>query len=883
MESNIFQIKEFRISNKMKDILKLPSELFFTNGNIVFSSQKDIQEFVFAFNNAIKKELLPKNTVYLDAGNLSIMALMLEIFHYIFARYIQSNAPEFFIEGYSFIEEKLKASNHSLSELLRFFLNNYSNIKLDITDDSTNKKTQSKYLSLDTKEGRAYILEEMFVLILLKENPAISRFSILFENDVLEKDASYQIFKSAMGEWSNKNAHFLDSALDIISFLKTCILASSENLKLQLEYIKNNWGKYIHAFDSTILIVESLVEEAWGKGGCGTHYSGDIYVPTFQKVQTDGPLFSKDENWMAETVLLAKNTYVYLYQLSKKYKRKISKLDEIPEEELENMEKAGINALWLIGLWERSIASAKIKQKCGNKEAIASAYSIREYKIASELGGDEALLKLKEKAGQHGIRLSADMVPNHTAIDSDEVINKPQFFLQTKTPPYPSYDFSGEDLSSDKDVSIYLERHYYSKEDCAVVFKRVNRKTKDEIYIYHGNDGTGMPWNDTAQLDFLKSEVREHVIEQIIKIAKTFQIIRFDAAMVLTQRHIRRLWYPANGSSDGIPSRIGKEMSDKDFYKCIPCEFWREVVDRVAKEVPDTLLLAEAFWMLEGYFVRSLGMHRVYNSAFMNMLKREENEKYRSTIKNTLLLDKEVLKRYVNFMSNPDEESAITQFGDGDKYFGCCKMMVLMPGLPMFSHGQFWGMKEKYGMEYKKAYLDEAGDEMLFERHQKEIFPLLKKRYLFSSVENFYFYDVVLDGLVNENVFAWSNRYENEATLIFYNNKYEECSGRIFSSCPARTSSKESESSTSLLDALNLHSGDEYYTIFYEFHSKLYYIRSNTELKDKGFFVILKGFECQLFIDIEEVKDELGLYKKLCKKLAGQGISNIDFGEKVKK
>ena len=37
----------------------------------------------------------------------------------------------------------------------------------------------------------------------------------------------------------------------------------------------------------------------------------------------------------------------------------------------------------------------------------------------------------------------------------------------------------------------------------------------------------------------------------------------------------------------------------------MPAEFWRDVVDRVAAEVPGTLLLAEAFWMMEGYFVRS--------------------------------------------------------------------------------------------------------------------------------------------------------------------------------------------------------------------------------------------------------------------------------------
>ena len=106
-------------------------------------------------------------------------------------------------------------------------------------------------------------------------------------------------------------------------------------------------------------------------------------------------------------------------------------------------------------------------------------------------------------------------------------------------------------------------------------------------------------------------------------------------------------------------------MNQAEFDRCMPHEFWREVVDRVAAEVPGTLLLAEAFWLMEGYFVRTLGMHRVYNSAFMNMLRDEENAKYRSVIKNTLEFDPDIMKRYVNFMSNPDERTAIDQFGTG--------------------------------------------------------------------------------------------------------------------------------------------------------------------------------------------------------------------------
>ena len=210
-------------------------------------------------------------------------------------------------------------------------------------------------------------------------------------------------------------------------------------------------------------------------------------------------------------------------------------------------------------------------------------------------------------------------------------------------------------------------------------------------YFYHGNDGTSMPWNDTAQLNYLNPEVREAMIQTIIHVARQFPVIRFDAAMTLTKKHFQRLWFPEPGTGGAIPTRTEHSISRKGFDQLMPDEFWREVVDRIAVEAPDTLLLAEAFWLLEGYFVRTLGMHRVYNSAFMNMLRDEENGKYRTVMKNTLEFDPEILKRFVNFMNNPDERTSVDQFGKDDKYFGVSTMMVTLPGLPMFGHGQVEG------------------------------------------------------------------------------------------------------------------------------------------------------------------------------------------------
>ena len=120
---------------------------------------------------------------------------------------------------------------------------------------------------------------------------------------------------------------------------------------------------------------------------------------------------------MPRLVLLARNTYVWLEQLSHKHQRWIKTLDQIPDEELDLLASRGFTGLWLIGLWERSAASQRIKQRMGQQDAVASAYSLYSYDIASDLGGWPALHNLRARAWQRGIRLSADMVPNHMGID----------------------------------------------------------------------------------------------------------------------------------------------------------------------------------------------------------------------------------------------------------------------------------------------------------------------------------------------------------------------------------------------------------------------------------------------------------------------------------
>ena len=123
-------------------------------------------------------------------------------------------------------------------------------------------------------------------------------------------------------------------------------------------------------------------------------------------------------------------------------------------------------------------------------------------RIADDLGGDAAYASLRDRAWARGIRLASDMVPNHMGIDSTWVIERPDLFLSLPYPPYPSYTYGGPDLSGSDRVGIYLEDHYWDSSDAAVTFKRVDRWTGEERYLYHGNDGTSFEITTNAMLPF---------------------------------------------------------------------------------------------------------------------------------------------------------------------------------------------------------------------------------------------------------------------------------------------------------------------------------------------------------------------------------------------
>jgi glycosidase len=879
---------EFHISRKARERYQFAESLFSYNGNVILASMAACREFAHRMNRVRDAEKHPEQAV--QAGQLFAMGLIDEASHVIMARYREQFDPQVMTSALDWFGAQVGPDK--LDSMLLAFVEQFPGISI-----MRGEQTPAQWLSgsMAGLPHRAAALEELLLLWTANRNEAFRPFEELFdERPLAEKTAYREVTARMPAYFASRPLVPLPGAkpMSLLDLLRAPALRSPRSLSDQLAIIRDLWRPLLgDALDRFLLMAGEILREEelalWAQfNPPGTRRGPQQWpatashadVPAFGDPAHEYEKFSPDQAWMPGAVLIAKSTYVWLAQLSRWHGRHIGRLDEIPEEELASLAHHGINTLWLIGIWERSRASRTIKQLTGNRDAVASAYSLFDYRIADDLGGEPAYIHLRDRCYHRGIRLASDMVPNHMGIDSPWVIEHPEWFISRWDSPYPAYRFEGPDLSHDDRVEIKIEDHYYEQSDAAVVFRRRDKWTGETRYIYHGNDGTSFPWNDTAQLDYLNPAVREQVIQTILYVARLFPVIRFDAAMTLAKRHFHRLWFPGPGSSGAIPSRAEYGMSQADFDRAMPQEFWREVVDRVAQEVPGTLLLAEAFWLMEGYFVRTLGMHRVYNSAFMVMLRDEDNTKYRSVLKNTLEFDPDIMKRYVNFMSNPDERTAIDQFGKGDKCFGVAVMMSTLPGLPMFGHGQIEGFTEKYGMEYRWPRYEENPDHWLVERHEREIAPLLKRRWLFAESGNFLLYDFFTgSGAVDENVFAYSNRSGNERALVVYNNRYGSTHGTIDWSCAYADKGSGQLRQRRLAEGLGL-SGDRSLIVAWrDSLTCLEYTRRAEHLLDGGLTLELHAYQSHVLLDLRELRPTAEYpWDRLCDFLNGRGVPNLE-------
>ncbi len=474
----------FHVRREARDRYALEGPMFDVRGDLVVADIPAIRRLAARINSTRQP-----GDPSVGAGEIGALGLLHEIGHLLIARYEADRRPGAMAAALEDLEARLGPAT---DQLLDRFAEEFPGTGPD-------------------PEPPPHRLEELLLTRISNENPALGGLRELVDDRALAAGTRYRDAIAGLEETFADGPPIGPEGMSLIELMRMPARVAPTSLSGQLRYIRSAWAailgssldEIIGRLDLAIGILaeeERALHQRFGGGGPG---AGPTERPSFAGAAEELEAFSSDSAWMPQVVLMAKSTYVWLDQLSRTYARDIHTLDAIPDEELDTLARWGVTGLWLIGLWQRSVASERIKRMRGNQEAVASAYSLDDYRIADDIGGEGAYANLRDRAWSRGIRLASDMVPNHMGIDSRWVIEHPEWFLSLPEPPYPGYTYGGADLSSDPRVGIVLEDHYWDDSDAAVVFKRFDRETGDVRYVYHGNDGTSFPWNDTAQLNFL--------------------------------------------------------------------------------------------------------------------------------------------------------------------------------------------------------------------------------------------------------------------------------------------------------------------------------------------------------------------------------------------
>ena len=375
---------EFHISRQSRDRYKFDESIFQFTGNAVIADFYAAR--VFAQKMNAKRDLVHYPEQAVSASQINALGLLDEILHAMIANFRKSN-PGINAQILNFISGKVGEEN--LEKTLRKFTEEFPPLavyrrEMDIEEYLTGET--------DGVNHREYAFEELLVLWLTNANPATHPYRELFDDSRLEKESTYKGIFTKLYDFFDAQPKFGSENQNFIDVLLAPSRHAPYSLTEQLEFIRREWPTYLEGIQlhtkyfSRVLTGLDFIEEeqriVFPGGG-----PGPAPVLEYSKLDAEIEAFSPDTHWMPNLVLLAKNTYVWLDQLSKIYERPIQTLDAIPDEVLDQLSGWGFTGLWLIGLWERSPASKSIKRRMGNPDAVSSAYSLYDSVIAADLGG----------------------------------------------------------------------------------------------------------------------------------------------------------------------------------------------------------------------------------------------------------------------------------------------------------------------------------------------------------------------------------------------------------------------------------------------------------------------------------------------------------------
>jgi len=355
--------------------------------------------------------------------------------------------------------------------------------------------------------------------------------------------------------------------------------------------------------------------------------------------------------WPKNPTIYEINTWVWLGELSRRYGRRIT-LKGVPASEWDAIAAWSFDAVWLMGVWERSPLGISIALQSPllwaemrhilpdlRQEDIAgSPYCIRRYVVDEHLGGPEGLAIARQELDRRGMRLILDYVPNHVAPDHPWVSEHPDFFIQGKA----------SDLA--RDPKAFL-------------------KVGDGIFA-RGRDPYFPPWSDVLQLNTFNPGLRQAAIETVSAIAAQCDGMRCDMVMLLMTDIFARTWGKHAGSR---PTK----------------EYWQELIPAVRLRHPGVIFIAEAYWDLEWALLQQ-GFDYCYDKRLYDRLEHETAE----AVRLHLLAGLDYQEKLVRFIENHDEPRAAAELGPR-KGRAAAVAITSLPGAKLFHEGQFEGNQVK--------------------------------------------------------------------------------------------------------------------------------------------------------------------------------------------
>ena len=346
------------------------------------------------------------------------------------------------------------------------------------------------------------------------------------------------------------------------------------------------------------------------------------------------------------------HTWIWLEALSASA-GKIVRLGSVPDAEWDRIASWGFDAVYLMGIWQRSRAGRLIAKQQPDllpqydqalpgwtfADVVGSPFSISAYTPDPRIGTWKDVDAAREQLRKRGMRLVVDFVPNHTAPDHPWIDQHPEYYLQ------------GTQADFQRDPAA---------------FHVIEAATGETRLIAQGRDPFFLPWHDTAQLNYYRPELRAQMIGVLRTIAEHADGVRCDMAMLVLNDIFARTWNAL---------LRGQAAPEK--------EFWTEAI----AAVPGMTWIAEVYWNLE-VRLQQLGFTFTYDKGFYDHLSQATPGEIRSRLSG----DQATQQRMVRFLENHDEPRAAVSY-PGEKLFSRSVAQALLPGMRFYHDGQFEGRR----------------------------------------------------------------------------------------------------------------------------------------------------------------------------------------------